>query len=108
MEAIEDNSNAMAMGENSTMAAETNYTGNGTAYVNGTLYVVEMPELMQCPPLDTFPTIVEFNAALGVYASVLYVSSAVIVVVLALQYGFLIGKFNKHVPNQRKVNYISI
>ena len=57
-----------------------------------------------CPDPDTYPTIAEFNAALGTWASVLYVVSAVIVVILALQYGFLVGKFNKNVPNQRKVS----
>ena len=57
-----------------------------------------------CPDPDKYPTIAEFNAALGTWASVLYVVSAVIVVILALQYGFLVGKFNKNVPNQRKVS----
>ena len=57
-----------------------------------------------CPDPDTYPTIAEFNAALGTWASVLYVVSAVIVVILALQYGFLVGKFNKNVPNHRKVS----
>ena len=60
--------------------------------------------LSLCPDPDKYPTIAEFNAALGTWASVLYVVSAVIVVVLALQYGFLVGKFNKNVPNQRKVS----
>lgn len=60
--------------------------------------------LSLCPDPDKYPTIAEFNAALGTWASVLYVVSAVIVVILALQYGFLVGKFNKNVPNQRKVS----
>ena len=56
-----------------------------------------------CPDSDSYPTIAEFNETLGGWASVLYIVSAVIVVILALQYGFLVGKFNKNVPNQRKV-----
>ena len=61
-----------------------------------------------CPDPDSYPTIAEFNEALGTWASVLYVVSAVIVVILALQYGFLVGKFNKNVPNQRKVRSIAV
>ena len=61
-----------------------------------------------CPDPDSYPTIAEFNEVLGTWASVLYVVSAVIVVILALQYGFLVGKFNKNVPNQRKVREIYI
>ena len=67
------------------------------------------PDLQSlCPDADSYPTIAEFNEALGTWASVLYVVSAVIVVILSLQYGFLVGKFNKNVPNQRKVREINI
>ena len=58
----------------------------------------------QCPPNDEYPTIEEFNAALGGGAIALYVLSAIVIVVLSIQYGFLAGHFLRHVPDSRKVN----
>ena len=60
-------------------------------------------QIEECPPLDEYPTVPEFNEALGGGAVALYVLSAVVIVILALQYGFLCAHFMRHVPDSRKV-----
>ncbi len=57
----------------------------------------------ECPPNDSYPTIEEFNLALGGGAIALYVLSGIVIVVLAVQYGLLCGHFMRHVPDSRKV-----
>ena len=79
------------------------YTKNGTSTTAMVQLEGRPGGTPQCPDSDSYPTIAEFNETLGGWASALYIVSAVTVVILALQYGFLVGKFNKNVPNQRKV-----
>lgn len=57
----------------------------------------------QCPPYGTYPTSEQFAKALDVWAITLYVYSAVVVLVLALEYGLLVGHFLAQVPTYRQV-----
>ena len=94
------------MGEESVDFTPTKETGDFdlTGIMENETSGARQDSQSRCPDPDSYPTIAEFNEVLGTWASVLYVVSAVIVVILALQYGFLVGKFNKNVPNQRKVS----
>ena len=63
------------------------------------------PEIdnLTCDDLtDSYPSVQDFNAALGGGAIALYVISAIVIVVLAVQFGFLTGHFLRHVPDERK------
>ena len=53
---------------------------------------------------DTYPSVQDFNNALGGGAIALYVISAIVIVVLAVQFGFLTGHFLRHVPDERKAS----
>ena len=52
---------------------------------------------------DSYPSVEDFNKALGGGAIALYVLSAIVIIILAIQFGFLTGHFLRHVPDERKV-----
>lgn len=56
-----------------------------------------------CPDVGKYPTTAEFYAGLGGYAIALYVSCALVVVVLSLEYIFLVRHFFVCVPSSRRV-----
>lgn len=55
---------------------------------------------------DSYPSVQDFNDALGGGAIALYVISAIVIVVLAVQFGFLTGHFLRHVPDERKARRV--
>ena len=64
-------------------------------------------EVETCDNLtDAYPSVQDFNAALGGGAIALYVISAVVIVALAVQFGFLTGHFLRHVPDERKARRV--
>ena len=69
---------------------------------------MKMPaEVETCDNLtDAYPSVQDFNAALGGGAIALYVISAVVIVALAVQFGFLTGHFLRHVPDERKARRV--
>ena len=52
---------------------------------------------------DEFPSVEDFNNALGGGAVALYVVCAIVIIVLAVQFGFLSRHILRHVPDSRKV-----
>ena len=69
---------------------------------------MKMPaEVETCDNLtDAYPSVQDFNAALGGGAIALYVISALVIVALAVQFGFLTGHFLRHVPDERKARRV--
>ena len=69
---------------------------------------MKMPaEVETCDNLtDAYPSVQDFNAALGGGAIALYVISALVIVALAVQFGFLTGHFLRHVPDERKARIV--
>ena len=63
-----------------------------------------MGDEVTCADLgDEFPSVEDFNAALGGGAIALYVVCAIVVIILSVQFGFLSRHFLRHVPDSRKV-----
>ena len=52
---------------------------------------------------DAFPSVEDFNAALGGGAIALYVVCAIVIIILSVQFGYLSRHFLRHVPDSRKV-----
>jgi hypothetical protein len=56
-----------------------------------------------CPPLGSYPTASEFYEGLGGYAIALYATSGTVILILALEYIFLVKHFFTCVPSSRRV-----
>ena len=62
------------------------------------------PVSKECENVTGYPTAKDFYTGLGApYATALYVCSALVVFVLAVQFGILVRHFFKYVPSSRRV-----